>query len=931
MPDPVGFNVGLVLDNPNNAYGVGSSQSPTLDSATHEAEGGFGGGGDSAASVTDYGAVGDGITDDTAAVQAAADDNNCIYFPPGTYLVENLLVDDRETFCMSGAGAGRSTLKLRDDDGLGGTGQIINFTDVIKVKIHDLGFHGNYDNSKAGATAKPLVLYKTTVVSIGRKDCVWDVQRCRFEESAQGYGHCRANVYEAIDDDDTGEFEMVILRDLVSLYHGTQQGAFNIRGPAENVIIENIYIRNDGQYGAVTVGQASGVGSGKIAIGLSAQGAWFHFMRNVSIRNITTHGTYGSIFLGMCLNTTIDGVYEYESCTNHYYDTDPIPFTVNAANNTILTAVPAGGYGASSIVKFSTTGTLPDGLKSNVLYYVRTSGYSAAAFTVAETGQTGTQVDILDSGVGTHTIEWLGYSFANTIKCDDNLWYQSEPGAITINRVMTAKSTPHVGHSSLGVESSTGYLGEAVANDEVASRINITNCYFDSQASVSDMAPGVETFVSNCMFNAGWIPPITTGGVATGWVVSAVDAAANTITAVIPSNYNEIITEGDPITGRHSGTAFQFTTTGTLPGGLSLNTDYYPVGIVGDTFGLSTTIGGAPINLLDVGAGTHTIVPGRTASYGTRSMFNILGGVISDCIFGPQMGNLSMAPSDDLTFKNCRFYGGLIISQCINIVIQFFNNIWNIGDVGTATVQISPPVTVAAVAFTANPTDDRLTATKPSTAYGSSIVQLTTTGTLPAGLVTGTTYYVRDVSGSTFKLAATAGGAAIDITDAGVGTHSIQWFNKGTLRMVGNRIPAGAVYSTQLRITTGRDLTNFDVFFEDNDLTADTGGSSDYDHVDLRLTSVRNRNAARANSEYPRTTFPDSATPAITGGTNFLTVGPTAITNFTGGYEYQRIRVYIATGDQVNNTANIVTRSGANIVGPAVAEFIRFESVWREV
>ena len=44
---------------------------------------------------------------------------------------------------------------------------------------------------------------------------------------------------------------------------------------------------------------------------------------------------------------------------------------------------------------------------------------------------------------------------------------------------------------------------------------------------------------------------------------------------------------------------------------------------------------------------------------------------------------------------------------------------------------------------------------------------------LPAGLSEDTTYYVRDVVGSTCKLAATATGDAIVITDTGTGTH---WF-----------------------------------------------------------------------------------------------------------------------------------------------------------
>lgn len=46
-------------------------------------------------------------------------------------------------------------------------------------------------------------------------------------------------------------------------------------------------------------------------------------------------------------------------------------------------------------------------------------------------------------------------------------------------------------------------------------------------------------------------------------------------------------------------------------------------------------------------------------------------------------------------------------------------------------------------------------------------------GSLPAGLSADTDYYVVSASGSTFKLAATRGGAAINITDAGTGTHYV--------------------------------------------------------------------------------------------------------------------------------------------------------------
>jgi len=64
------------------------------------------------------------------------------------------------------------------------------------------------------------------------------------------------------------------------------------------------------------------------------------------------------------------------------------------------------------------------------------------------------------------------------------------------------------------------------------------------------------------------------------------------------------------------------------------------------------------------------------------------------------------------------------------------------------------------------------------TAHGFAVnttVQVVSSGTLPAPLTAGTIYFVRDVTANTFKLALTAGGAAIDITTTGTGTHTMMF------------------------------------------------------------------------------------------------------------------------------------------------------------
>lgn len=75
-----------------------------------------------------------------------------------------------------------------------------------------------------------------------------------------------------------------------------------------------------------------------------------------------------------------------------------------------------------------------------------------------------------------------------------------------------------------------------------------------------------------------------------------------------------------------------------------------------------------------------------------------------------------------------------------------------VGDPKVATIATSDVVTAPGHAFT----------------DGKMVVVSKTLGALPVGLLEDAIYFVRDTSGDTFKVAATAGGAAVDVTVAGV-------------------------------------------------------------------------------------------------------------------------------------------------------------------
>ena len=78
-----------------------------------------------------------------------------------------------------------------------------------------------------------------------------------------------------------------------------------------------------------------------------------------------------------------------------------------------------------------------------------------------------------------------------------------------------------------------------------------------------------------------------------------------------------------------------------------------------------------------------------------------------------------------------------------------------------------------ATPFTVNATTNVLTATGHPIATGDVVRLCNTGGALPAGLATNTNYYAIGVSGDTLQLSLTEGGAAIDITGTGTGTHFI--------------------------------------------------------------------------------------------------------------------------------------------------------------
>lgn len=137
--------------------------------------------------------------------------------------------------------------------------------------------------------------------------------------------------------------------------------------------------------------------------------------------------------------------------------------------------------------------------------------------------------------------------------------------------------------------------------------------------------------------------------------------------------------------------------------------------------------------------------------------------------------NLSLR---DVSVIGCSAQGSTITGA--TAPIEILTNVGGVTCVGNtvATAASDMGIVVAhpgAVAFSGWTADDGAdTLTKSSHGlYDGTQVEISSTGSVPSGLSTSTTYYVISATTDTIQLAATYGGAAIDLTDAGSGTISI--------------------------------------------------------------------------------------------------------------------------------------------------------------
>jgi len=108
--------------------------------------------------VKDYGAEGDGSTDDTAAIQAAIDDaeagrGGIVFFPPGNYRINSQITIDGDSITLQGSGFGTST-------GTGATVLDLRYTTAAQILI------GNASTRRNGIRFCDMHIYAGSATSL---------------------------------------------------------------------------------------------------------------------------------------------------------------------------------------------------------------------------------------------------------------------------------------------------------------------------------------------------------------------------------------------------------------------------------------------------------------------------------------------------------------------------------------------------------------------------------------------------------------------------------------------------------------------------------------------------------------------------------------------------------------------------------------------
>lgn len=277
-------------------------------------------------SVKQFGAVGDGVTDDTAAIQTAINECCNLYFPAGTYLVtETIIIPDAP---MNGEEKRKTVINGAFEQTFikfTGSGNIIeNKGDLL---ISNIWAEGNGNNTNGLFNSGNVKMYNCQFNNNGRNGLMFDeavhnvhciIDNCTFFANKENGIHCVTNVH----------YQCTAIRVINSYCVGNGSEPLNVNAQTNgngngillgaclgvsviNTVCEynhgaGILIRNEGEYGVFNVCVMGGYFEGNRLANIYLNNA----NDNLAYREIFIKGNYYSYYpatLGTFYNNSLLG------------------------------------------------------------------------------------------------------------------------------------------------------------------------------------------------------------------------------------------------------------------------------------------------------------------------------------------------------------------------------------------------------------------------------------------------------------------------------------------------------------------------------------------------------------------------------------------------------------------------------------------------
>jgi len=224
--------------------------------------------------------------------------------------------------------------------------------------------------------------------------------------------------------------------------------------------------------------------------------------------------------------------------------------------------------------------------------------------------------------------------------------------------------------------------------------------------------------------------------------------------------------------GFTTGTIVIFTTTGTLPTGITAGQHYYLTVLTVDTFTISASLLN-PLAITTSGtqSGTHTATISSHKIYESLQAGNVGNTPHKSPTYWLDLGNTNRWKMFDLSLSS-----KTINADSIYVTLQPAGRCDSVAilNIAAASARFRMTDSASGATITMTIATPCVVTDTGHTKINGNMVRFSTTGALPTGIVADTTYYVINKATNTYQLSATSGGVAINTSGTQSGTHTVK-------------------------------------------------------------------------------------------------------------------------------------------------------------